>query len=188
MARPRSRKNPVTVRGPWFALSLEMIRSRAFAELSPHAAKLFLDLCAQLGPNSLRNGDLTATPGVMRARGWTSEPTLKAAVQELLNAGLLILSRQGNKRRCSLYALTPWPLDCDLSKIDITQNAYQCADWTKGLRDRSDPPTTDRPAKWNRARKNAIRTPVAGGMAPVIHPPRKETELACDGFTAATGE
>jgi hypothetical protein len=76
----------VAVTGDWLPLQLKFLRSRACAELSPHAAKLMLDVFALLGRNAFGNGDLSLTPKLMAARGWSGRNTLKAAVQELLYA------------------------------------------------------------------------------------------------------
>jgi len=150
----RKRKpGAVAVSGPWVPVPLELIRSRAFAQLSPHAAKLFFDLAAQLDRNAKGNGDLSATAQFLKARGWSSMSTLSAALEELLGAGLVAKTRQGGRRRCSLFALTPWPLDCDLSKLDVKPGSYGAADWTKGERTLAEVPTSEAPAIWNRPRR-----------------------------------
>ncbi len=154
-------KEKVDVSGPWFPMPLELIKSRAFAELSLHGAKLFFDLAAQLGANAYRNGDLTAAPDVMLIRGWTSRTTLRAALKELEEADLLIQTRFGDKRKCSLYALTPWPLHCNLEKLDVRPGCYTKTDWAMKGEFLRKPPTKDEPAKWHSVRKNEIRHPVA---------------------------
>lgn len=98
---PRSKKNPVTVSGPWFAMPLEFVRSRACADLSPQACKMLVDLCAGLGPNARGNGDLSAAPGTMRPRGWTSTSGRVAALLELEFVGLIVITRRGCRGRCT---------------------------------------------------------------------------------------
>jgi hypothetical protein len=164
MSKKRER---VEVSGAWIPLPIELVRSRAFAELSPHAAKLFFDLVAQLGSNAFRNGDLTATPAVMRTRGWTSRATLGAATKELEDVGLLIQTRFGDKRKCSLYALTPWPLHCDLDKLDVRPGCYSRTEWAT-KEGQQKPPTSERPARWRSVRKNKLRRPVAEQQATLM--------------------
>lgn len=61
------------------------------------------------------NGDLTAAWAVMKTRGWKSKATLAGALEELLDAELVICTRQGRFVNpggvCSLYALTWQPID-----------------------------------------------------------------------------
>lgn len=136
-------------------VALEFLRSRACAELSPHAAKLLIDLLALLGPNATRNGDLSLSPRVMRARGWSGRETLRMAVAELLEHGLLAQTRQGSRRDCSLYALALYPVNCDIDKLDAGPGSYTTQDW-KAHGDEA--PTEANPATWRRARKTVLDT------------------------------
>lgn len=164
MAGKKPRKNPVTVRGAWFPMPTDFLSSRVCAELSPQGVKMFLDLCAQLGRNAAGNGDLSAAPKTMLARGWTSNATRVAALQELLDADLLTITRRGDRRRCVLYAITLWPLDCDFSKLDHGPGSYSTHDWEQT--GRSTPPTAEKPAIWRALRKaksvNPQRVQMAG--------------------------
>lgn len=61
-----------------------------------------------------------------KQHGFKSENTLNKCKKELLDANLIYLTRQGDKRRCSLFALTWIPidecegkLDCKSTKIPI---------------------------------------------------------------------
>lgn len=151
MSRNR-KKHGVAVSGAWLPLSLTFLRSRAAAELSPHGAKLLLDVLSMLGPNASRNGDISLAPKLLRSRGWPSSATLIAAVRELLDYGLLVKTRQGSRLDCSLFALTLYPLDCDPNKIEVGPGSYGLADWTQG-EVLADEPSEDAPARWRRARK-----------------------------------
>lgn len=151
MANSRSKRNPVTVPGAWLPFSLELLKSRAFAELSPPALKLLMDLCAQLGMNAKHNGDLCAAWSLMQPRGWSSKTTLRAAMRELIAIGLVVETRHHDRRRCALYAVTLWPLDCDLSKLDVKPGCFSFHDWA-ATSTRSEKPTPERPAKWKSAR------------------------------------
>lgn len=151
MSRNR-KKRGVAVAGSWLPLPLDFLRSRACAELSPHGAKLLLDVLSMLGPNGVGNGDISLAPKRLRARGWPSSATVVAAVRELLDHGLLVRTRQGSRLDCSLFALTLYPLDCDLSKLDVRPGTYTSYSWSMGeTLDKA--PTDDAPARWRRARK-----------------------------------
>ena len=166
------KKSPVTVRGPWFPMPLEFLASRTFAGLSLHASKLLLDLCSQLGPNARRNGDLCAAPSVLAPRGWTSETTLAATLAELKAARLVCVTRHGSRRRPTLFAVTLWPMDCDISKLDTGPGCYSTKDWEEVFPDANQPPREDRPARWAKVRKNANAPPATGEPPGVKPPPR----------------
>lgn len=157
MGRDRKKKHGIAVNGAWLPVPLEFLRSRASAELSPHAAKLLLDLMALLGPNATRNGDLSISPKAMKARGWSGRETLRMAVAELLAHGLLAQTRQGSRRDCSLYALTLYPVNCDVDKLDFGAGpgSYTTHDWQAHG---ANAPTDERPAVWRRARKTVSLT------------------------------
>lgn len=123
------KKRSIAVTGAWLPLPLDFLRSRACAELSTHASKLLFDVLALLGPNAIRNGDLSLAPKTMALRGWTSRATLCAAVRELEKYGLLVQSKKGDRKDCSLFACTLFPLDCDQSKLDISPGAYRVTDY-----------------------------------------------------------
>jgi hypothetical protein len=61
------------------------------------------------------NGDLTVALAVLRNRGWKRQATISEAVKELLDADLIIRTREGQFRnphsRCALYAITWQPID-----------------------------------------------------------------------------
>lgn len=158
MSHDRRRRRGVAVVGPWLPVPLDFLRSRAAAELSPHGAKLLLDVFSMLGPNASRNGNISLAPRVMAARGWSGRATLNAAVRELIEHKLLVQTRQGSRLDCSLFALTVWVLDCDLSKLDVQPGAYTIGSWTvEGTLEKQ--PTEDAPARWRRARKTESVAP-----------------------------
>lgn len=181
MANAKGGRGKVTVVGPWQPMPLAFLRSRACAELSPHATKLLLDCLAMLAPNGGRNGDISLAPKVMAPRGWNSRETLGNAVAELSAAGLLIKTRQGSRLDCSLFALTLYPLDCDLRKLDVRPGCYSLSDWTLAGEGVEKPPTEHLPARWNRVRK-------AKKVAPQRNKARKKrstTEQKADGIEAS---
>ncbi|GAB3189124.1 hypothetical protein GCM10027292_19740 [Hydrogenophaga aquatica] len=158
----RDKKRGIAVSGAWLPAPLAFLRSRACAELSPHAAKLFLDLLGMLGPNASRNGDLSLAPAIMRVRGWSGRTSLEAATKELVEAKLLIQTRQGGRKDCSLWAVTLYPLACDLNKIEVRPGCYLTTDYSGANGVQEKPPTADRPAVWRRARKNTSACPATG--------------------------
>lgn len=156
MGRTNSKKRGVAVSGPWLPMPLDFLRSRAAAELSPHAAKLLLDVLAMLGPNASRNGDISLAPKLMSARGWSGRQTLSAATRELVEHGLLVQTRQGTRLDCSLFAVALYPLDCDLRKVDVQPHAVRTSAWAIGG---AEPPSERSPAVWRRARKTKTVSP-----------------------------
>ncbi len=163
------KKHGIACKGAWLPVPLEFLRSRACAELSPHAAKLLFDVLALLGPNATRNGDLSLSPKAMRVRGWSGRETLNAAVRELIDNGLLIQTRQGSRLDCSLFACTLYPLDCDLKKLDVGPGSYRLTDYMGTGATLANPPTEGKPATWRRARKTQTVAPPrdeAGGERP----------------------
>lgn len=204
----KSRRESVTCLGQYNPLPLEFLRSRACAELSPHATKLLLDILAQMGPNGFRNGDISLAPAVMAKRGWTSRATLAAACEELREAGLIEQTRQGGRLDCSLWAFTLYAINCDRKKMDVGAGQYERTDWMKASPDAASVPSETKPAKWRRARKNdengMVACPVAErsteepfrhgtksvvGTAPSSDfvPPRNEIALFGPGDRSATG-
>lgn len=175
MGRDRIKKHSIAVSGAWLPVPLEFLRSRACAELSPHAAKLLLDLMALLGPNATRNGDLSLAPKAMKARGWSGRETLRMAVAELLEHGLLTQTRQGSRRDCSLYALTLYPVNCDVNKLDVGAGpgSYTTQDWRAHG---EAAPTEASPAVWRRARKTVLLTSPRDEV-PEIRPATGQTPL-----------
>lgn len=184
----RTKKSPVTVSGPWIPMPLDFLRSRACAELSPHAAKMLLDLCAGLGPNAKGNGDLSAAPAIMSPKGWPGTATRVAALQELEGAGLIAITKRGNRRDCTLYAVTLWPLQCDFSKLDYGPGAFTTSDWASVGAKQATPPTIEAPATWRQARKGEKKSsPATREPKPTMHPPRDNADSAVPRFVPATG-
>ena len=171
----RDKKRGIAVSGAWLPAPLAFLRSRACAELSPHAAKLLLDLMALLGPNATRNGDLSLSPKAMKARGWSGRETLRMSVAELLEHGLLAQTRQGSRLDCSLYALTLYPVNCDVDKLDIGSGpgSYSAQDWRAHG---DEAPTEAKPATWRRARKTVLLTSPRDEV-PEIRPATGQTPL-----------
>ena len=103
--------------GGFVSLPYVVIRSVAFARLTPYAVKLLADLLAQYKGHN--NGDLCATGSVMQKRGWRSNATLRKARDELLRLDWIEIARQGGRHRPTLYAVTFIAVDDCKGKLDI---------------------------------------------------------------------
>ena len=116
--------------GGFIAVPFALVRSSEFAALSSHAVKLLIDLLAQY--NLRNNGDLEMSfEKGMRPRGWKSKDTLNKARQELVDAGFILLTRQGGLHRCSLYAVTFFAIDdCD-GKLEVKATRAPPGGWRK---------------------------------------------------------
>lgn len=163
--RHDKKKHGIAVTGPWQPVSLTFLRSRACAELSPHGAKLLLDVLGSLSTNAGRNGDICLTPKTMRVRGWSGRATLRAAVQELLDHGLLFMTKQGSRLDCSLFACTLYPLNCDFDKLDVRPGCYLTSAYMGRDRSMQKEPTDAQPARWRQARKTETVAPPRNAKA-----------------------
>lgn len=171
---PRSSKRkPVAADGSWQPISLDFLRTRACSELSPLATKLLLDIMSMMRPNAVGNGDISLAPKVMAIRGWSSRASLNASVRELIKHDLLVMTRQGSRLDCSLFALTLYPLDCDFAKLDVRPGCYKTTDYKGPDGSLGDVPTDSRPAVWRRARKTQTVAPPRNEVSPNV-PPRYE--------------
>lgn len=104
--------------GNFIPFNLHVLRSQVLANLSPYGCKLLLDLASQLKWG--QNGDASAAfEKVLKDRGWRSKATLQKAINELLESGLIIKTRQGGLHQCSLYGLGWIGIDDCKGKIEI---------------------------------------------------------------------
>jgi len=93
-------------------------------------AKILLhEFCYQY--NGFNNGDLCAAFSVLNKRGWKSKGTVNRALKELKERGWIIVSRQGGKNQCSLYALTFQAIDECKGKLDIKPTVTSFGYWKK---------------------------------------------------------
>tara|TARA_R110002072_G_scaffold165194_3_gene318366 strand:+ start:1269 stop:1736 length:468 start_codon:yes stop_codon:yes gene_type:complete len=92
--------------GRYVGIPHNVVSSAKFIGLSAHAVKLLLDLAFQY--TGYNNGNLTACWTFMRERGWKSSSTLHKALRELIDAGFVVITRQGMKVRAypTLLAIT----------------------------------------------------------------------------------
>ncbi len=90
------------------ALPRHVWRHPDFHGLSGSAVKLLMDFACQY--NGHNNGDLANAFSILAERGWRSKATIHRATTELLEAGMIVLTREGRFINpggvCALYALT----------------------------------------------------------------------------------
>ncbi len=132
---PRLTLSRVKVKGrrennSFIALPHNIIEHENWANLSPRAVKLLIDLYGQY--RGANNGDLCMVWSLMWKRGWTSRDQLSKARKELLDKGWIVLTRQGGKNRPSLYAVTFKPIDECKGKLDRPSSNTALRWWTLG--------------------------------------------------------
>jgi hypothetical protein len=108
--------------GRFVALPHVVIKNKDYIELSYKSKALLIDLMLQY--NGSNNGDLTVALAILRNRGWKRQATIGEAVKELLDANLIIRTREGQFRnphsRCALYAVTWQPInDCNGKDLSV---------------------------------------------------------------------
>jgi hypothetical protein len=99
-----------------------VMESDDYKNLHASAKALLLDMAYQL--NGRNNGDLSASFGTMKKRGWVSQETLRKARNALLDANLITQTRQGKFQAgdsvCNLYAVTWYEInDCVGKNLDV---------------------------------------------------------------------
>lgn len=129
MARTRLKSKGRRENGTYVGIPHAITRSREYAALSAIAVKLLIDLADQF--NGSNNGDFQATWPFMKSKGWRSKATLYRALNELLNREFVIVSRQGGRHVCSLYALTFLAIDDCKGKLDINETTVPSSAWKK---------------------------------------------------------
>lgn len=65
----------------------------------------------------------------MEKRGWKSRDTLNKARLELLDKELILVSRHGDRKRPTLYALTFFAIDECRGKLDVKATAKPVSTW-----------------------------------------------------------
>jgi len=129
-ADKRRRRSKGRAQHSFLALPHYILRSPEFGRLKPAAVKLLLELAANY--NGANNGDLSAAFSQLRARGWKSSDTLSKALKALRKDGWIICTREGGKNRCSLYAVTWWPVDaCQGKWLEVAPEKAPSHAWKK---------------------------------------------------------
>jgi hypothetical protein len=86
-----------------------VMKSPEWGDLDGYEVKLLMELAKEYKGNN--NGDLSAAFSVLKSRGWRSSATLNRRLRGLVEKGWLLVTRHGGSHRCSLYAITWWPLN-----------------------------------------------------------------------------
>lgn len=115
MARPRGKSGGKKRR--FVMLDHALLNSPRYLGLSYKAKILLTDALVQFNGNN--NGDFCLTLSVMKQRGWCSNDTLGRATKELIDANLLVLTRQGGRNKCNLYGVTWIEIHECGGKLDI---------------------------------------------------------------------
>jgi hypothetical protein len=99
-----------------------VMESDSYQSLSGGGVKLLLEFAYQFKGHN--NGDLTTAWSVLSKRGWRSKDAIKRARDELLQAGLIIVTRSAALAnpggKCALYAVTWLPIDdCPKKSLEV---------------------------------------------------------------------
>jgi hypothetical protein len=105
-------------KGRFAGIPHAVMDNRSYIELSFSARALLVELAKQY--NKYNNGKLCAIPAQLKERGFKSATTVYAAVQELLDANLIVYSKLNTKgsRKPHYYALTWLSVD-DIPKFKM---------------------------------------------------------------------
>lgn len=123
----RLRRQKGRTSGGFIILPHYILRSEEFGRLTPKAVKLLIELAGLY--NGTNNGDLSAAYSVLKTRGWRSAGTLAQAIRELREARFVLTTRHGGKHRCSLYAVTWWPVDECKGKLEVAAERVASNAW-----------------------------------------------------------
>ena len=167
MTRTREKFKGRQATGWFFRFDVKVLDSEGYRRLTFKARALICDLGAQFRGNN--NGDLAAPWSLMRTRGWKSKDTLKRALDELLAAGFIELTRQGGLHCPNLYALTWLPIDECGGKLDVRSAPVASGKWNKShmVENKSPPRPSGFTAPTNGA-QFPINAPTNGRCAPGI--------------------
>ena len=112
--------------GSFVAITKDVLNSKTFCSLSYSAVALLLSILAQY--NSDNNGKLVACRKYLKPRGWSSNATVTKALNELLESGLLVMTRRGHKpNKASWFGISWYSLGhkVDVKLLDITGRQFE---------------------------------------------------------------
>ena len=109
----RNNQNRKGTKPSYAGIPRRVIEHQDYKSLSGNAVKLLVILAYQF--RGRNNGDLTAAWGFAKNHGFNSQATLNRATHELIDAHLIIRTREGvflnPGGRCALYALSWEPIN-----------------------------------------------------------------------------
>lgn len=115
------RKHKQHVKGGFSGIPRVVMDHPDYINLSGNAVKLLNELARQYRGNN--NGDLTVAYSLLKHRGFGSKDTIKRARNQLVQANLIVCTREGRFINpgavCALYALSWQPIDECNNKLDI---------------------------------------------------------------------
>ena len=115
---------------PFARMPHQVTNSKNYRSLSVKAKALLADTNARY--NGHNNGDIDFSLKTMNKWGWNSNDTISKAKNELMEKGWLVLTRQGGRNQCNLYALTLWAIDDCKGKLDRAATQTALAYWKQG--------------------------------------------------------
>ncbi|MBM94330.1 MAG: hypothetical protein CMI09_00545 [Oceanospirillaceae bacterium] len=118
MADKRAKLTGRKGNGKFLGIPHHVLESSAYNALDGWSVKLLVDIGKQYTGHN--NGDLNAAYSVLKEQGWRSPGTLRKALVRLQDVGLIMLTRQGGKNLCSLYAITWQKIDDCKGKTEVT--------------------------------------------------------------------
>lgn len=144
MAHTRERMKGRRTRRRFAMFFHDVFTSPEYAQLSPRAVKLLVDIAVQF--NGSNNGDFSAAWSVMARLGWTSKDQLYKALAELERGGWIIKTRQGWNRAPNLYAVSWLGINSCGGKLDLPPDPVPKHLWRAAASALSAPRPTDRSA------------------------------------------
>jgi len=148
--------------GSFLGIPKQVLESKNYLALSPHAIKLLIDIAMQYRGSN--NGDLQATISLMRLRGWKSTSTLYKALSDLERLGFIEKTRQGGRNRCNLFAITWRPIDecprafLDMHPTNVASNLWKGSPPPKEVRLETHALTTNQPSSTGESQSLGKRT------------------------------
>ncbi|MDA3913118.1 hypothetical protein [Oleiagrimonas sp.] len=133
MARTKAKSMGRSLSGKFLMVPTDVLNSPNYRKLTTKAKALILDLGARF--NGFNNGDLAMPWSWMKERGWNSKQTLKNARDELIEHGMIELTRQGGLHGPSLYAYTWLAIEPCKGKLDVQPTAVASGKWKRPLMD-----------------------------------------------------
>lgn len=159
----RFKKAPESVSGSFSAMPHGVMDSNAFQGAGHTARSLLYELIRQLSGRN--NGHLQLTSPWLKKRGWSSADVVQRAKGELIERGLIVLTRQGglNTGPC-LYGVT-WLQISNFVGLDLSPQNYHPGQWR--LMDKS--PLIEKRGPSSASRSGAV--PSHGATALLSVPP-----------------
>lgn len=162
MVSRRARKVPEPVPGSYSAIPHVIMDCNAFQGASHAARSLLYELIRQL--NGHNNGHLQLASKWLKKRGWTSADVVQRAKNELLERGLIILTRQGGLNLGPNYYGVTWLNISNFVSLDLARRSYCPGHWRQ--MDNLRPLAKCRPSSVSRSRPVPSRGTVVSLAAP----------------------